>query len=98
MMMLIVAYKTNDQLVKNYENDTGKLSAVILLGVTIGFTVANGYWVYSQYQTFSCAGNEWNMTVTMVAVILMYGLVLLRTRKDSSILTSGIASLYCLYL
>jgi hypothetical protein len=38
------------------------------------------------------------MTVTMIAIAVMYGLVLLRTRKDSSILTSGIASLYCLYL
>lgn len=28
----------------------------------------------------------------------MHGLVLLRTRKDASILTSGLASLYCLYL
>ena len=28
----------------------------------------------------------------------MYGLVLLRSREDASVLTSGIASLYCLYL
>ena len=38
------------------------------------------------------------MSVTLVAIILMYGLALARTRKDASVLTSSIAALYCLYL
>lgn len=38
------------------------------------------------------------MTLTLIGSIVMYGLVLLRTRPDASVLTSGIAILYCLYL
>mmetsp|Transcript_13118 Transcript_13118/g.22151 ORF Transcript_13118/g.22151 Transcript_13118/m.22151 type:complete len:141 (+) Transcript_13118:698-1120(+) len=38
------------------------------------------------------------MSVTLVGVMAMYGLVFLRSRKDASVLTSGVASLYCLYL
>jgi len=38
------------------------------------------------------------MTFTLVGIVAMYGLVLLRSRKDASILTSSIAATYCLYL
>jgi len=38
------------------------------------------------------------MTITMLGILAMYALVPMRTRKDASILTSGIASIYCLYL
>ena len=49
--------------------------------------------------TFSgCAGSDVIMTVTTLGVVAMYGLVFLRSRKDASVLTSAIASLYCLYL
>ena len=34
----------------------------------------------------------------MIAGVVMYGLVLLRTREDASILTSSIVLSYCLYL
>jgi len=38
------------------------------------------------------------MSITLVGVVMMYGLVLTRSRKDASVLTSSIASFYCLYL
>lgn len=38
------------------------------------------------------------MSITLVGVILMYILVLTRSRSDASVLTSSIAALYCLYL
>ena len=38
------------------------------------------------------------MTITVVGIVTMYGLVLFRTRKDASVLTSGIAAIYILYL
>lgn len=38
------------------------------------------------------------MTFTLIGIVAMYGLVLLRSRKDASILTSSIAATYCLYL
>lgn len=98
MLMLIVAYKVNDVLVKNFENDPGNCSGAILLLVTIVMTGLNGWWAIVQYQTFRCDYNVIIMTVTLVGVIAMYGLVLLRSRKDSSILTSSIAANYCLYL
>ena len=47
---------------------------------------------------FKCAYNFIIMLVTLVGIIAMHALVLIRSRKDSSILTSSIASIYCLYL
>jgi len=96
--MLIVAYKTNDKLVTNYQNDTTNCSAIILGLVTLTTTVVNAWWIVEQYMSFRCGYNEIMMTITLIAVVLMHGLVLLRSRKDASILTSSIASMYCLYL
>lgn len=98
MLMLIVGYKVNDTLVRNYEQDTSNCSGIILMLVTIVLTVINAWWMIAQYISFGCAGNEIIMTVTAIGVVAMYGLVFLRLRKDSSILTSSIAALYCLYL
>lgn len=38
------------------------------------------------------------MSITVVAGVLMYGLVFLRTRSDASIFTSSLVLTYCLYL
>ena len=47
---------------------------------------------------FTCGYNITIQTITVVGILLMHGLVLLRSREDASVLTSAIASLYCLYL
>lgn len=83
---------------ENYNKDEGKCSAVILMVVTLGITAVNVFWVVKQFQSFHCGYNIIIQVVTLVGIILMYGLVLLRSRKDASILTSSIASCYCLYL
>jgi hypothetical protein len=38
------------------------------------------------------------MSLTLIGIISMYALIFISSRKDASILTSSIASLYCLYL
>jgi len=68
------------------------------MGVTVCLIAGNIFWIIRQYQTFSCGLNEFFMTVTMAGVIAMHGLVLLRSRPDASVLTSSLASVYCLYL
>ena len=99
LLMLVTAYKINDNLVANYEVDTGSCSAIILAGVTLVLTGLNITWIILQFITFSeCAGSVVIMTVTLLGVIVMHALVILRSRKDASILTSAIASIYCLYL
>lgn len=98
LLMLVVSYKINGTLVSNYEKDEGKCSAIILMLVTLCVTAGNGFWIVLQYTQFKCAYNITFMTITMLGIIVMYGLVFLRTRADASILTSGIAALYCLYL
>jgi hypothetical protein len=95
--MLIVAYKINAVLVRNYEQDTGKCSGIILMGTTVIVTGVNIYWIVQQFIDFSCY-NYWIMSVTLVGTILMYCLPVLRSRSDASVLTSAIATLYCLYL
>lgn len=66
--------------------------------VTVCILLGNAFWVVLQYTQFKCAYNITFMTISLVGVVVMYGLVLLRTRPDASVLTSGIAGLYCLYL
>jgi len=96
LLMLIVSYKINDTLVSNAEEDN--CSSVILIAVTLIFTGFNGWWIVRQYMDFKCGYSVTTMTVTLIGIILMYGLVLVRSRADASILTSSIASCYCLYL
>jgi hypothetical protein len=98
MLMLMVAYKVNEVLVGNYEKDQTNCSGFILLAVTTISIVGNLVWIVKQYKAFGCAYNTTIMTVTVVGCVLMYGLVLLRSRQDASILTSSIAATYCLYL
>ena len=99
LLMLVTAYKVNDNLVSNYERDQGSCSGIILAGLTLVLTGLNITWIVLQFMTFSgCAGSDVIMSVTVIGVVAMHALVLLRSRKDASILTSAIASLYCLYL
>jgi len=103
LLMLIVSYGINDRLVLNVKNDKGKCSAIILILVMLGVTVINVWWIVAQYQNFrGCSGNNWIMTLTLFVVIAMHVLVVFLKdrggRQDASILTSGIASMYILYL
>lgn len=99
LLMLIVAYKINDALVSNANNDEGQCSSIILVAFTLVLTCFNGYWIVKQYIEFgSCSYCNWTMTFTLLGVVAMYGLVLLRSREDASILTSSVAACYCLYL
>lgn len=98
LLMLVVSYKINGTLVANYQKDEGNCSGIILMFVTIIILAGNAFWVVLQYTQFKCAYNITFMTISLVGVVVMYALVLLRTRPDASVLTSGIAGLYCLYL
>jgi len=99
LLMLVVAYKINDSLVENANADAGSCSSIILVGFTLLLTCFNGYWLVKQYIEFgSCGYCNWTMSVTLIAIVAMYGLVLLRSRADASILTSSVAACYCLYL
>lgn len=103
MLMLIVAYTINDTLVRNVDVDGGKMgcSAIILISLTLILFGGNITWIVFQYIEFSnsfCGWNWWQMTITCVAAVAMYGLVLLRTRKDASIFTSSLVLTYVLYL
>jgi hypothetical protein len=98
LLMLVVAYKINEQLVKNAVEDNTNCSSVILVLMTLGITAGNLYWVIQQYRQFKCGYSYTIMSFTLVGIVAMYALVLLRSRSDASILTSSIAATYCLYL
>ena len=87
-------------LVENYNNDTSNCSGYILIGVTLSLTLLDGGWDVYQYLNYRCGGGMSMVifSITCVGIALMYLLVVLRVREDASVLTSAIASLYCLYL
>ena len=99
LLMLVVAFTINDQLIHNYENHDGNCSAVILLGVTLTITGGNIWWIIKMFMTFGgCTYNIVIMCVTLVAIIGMYALNLIGSRKDATICTTAVAALYILYL
>ena len=72
---------------------------MMLLITFLTLTTGNITWIVYQYIEFGgCSKNVWIITLTVVAAVLMYGLILLRTRNDASALTSSIVLAYCLYL
>ena len=101
-MMLVVAYKINETLVGNYENESGSglgCSGVVVIIITGIFTIGNIVWLVYQFIWFhGCPTNNVIITVTLVASIASYGVVFFRTREDASILTSSIVVSYLLYL
>jgi hypothetical protein len=102
MLMLVVAYTLNETLVGNYESESTDglgCSGVIVIGITGIFTIGNIVWIIYQFIWFSgCATNNIIMIVTLVAAVMSYGVIFLRTREDASILTSSIVVAYMLYL
>merc|ERR1712048_1411026 len=104
ILMLVVAYTLNSQLVDNVTRDGGNAlscSGIILMGLFGILTIGNLVWIIYQYKLFGgegCGGNITLMTITVILGIVMYGIVLIRTRKDASVLTSALILSYCLYL
>ena len=100
LLMLVVSYKINETLVGNYEREqNNSCSATILIGLTVVITLGDVVWLVYQYIWYhSCGYNTAIITVTLIASISFYVLVLLRTREDASILTSAIVVTYLLYL
>lgn len=101
--MLIVAYTVNDTLVRNVDVEAQQLgcSAIILISLTVILFGGNITWIIFQYIYFTgdgCGWNFWQITITCVAGVAMYALVLLRTRKDASVFTSSLVLTYILYL
>lgn len=102
MLMLIVAYVINGNLIKNVNVENGEAmscSGIILISSTIILFVGNVTWITLQYYYFNnCAFPIYQMSFTVVAGVAMYVLVLMRTRADASIFTSSLVLTYNLYL
>jgi hypothetical protein len=100
MLILIVAYKINERLIINYENEDGLgVSGVVVILLTLLFTAGNITWIVFQYKWYSnCSSSVAIITVTAVFIVGFYGIVFFRTREDASILTSSIVAAYVLYL
>ena len=104
LLVLVVAYTLNDLLVSNVERDGGNAfscSGIILILLFVLTTAGNITWLVYSYINFGnegCGDNLAFLIITTVLGVLMYGVVLLRTRKDASVLTSSIVWCYHLYL
>ena len=97
--MLVVAYKINEVLVGNYERDQSNCSGIIIVLVTVVLSLVNVTWAILQYMWYGgCGYNDILITITLVCGIAFYVLVIMRTRKDASILTSALVFTYILYL
>mmetsp|Transcript_42889 Transcript_42889/g.41234 ORF Transcript_42889/g.41234 Transcript_42889/m.41234 type:complete len:101 (+) Transcript_42889:549-851(+) len=73
-------------------------SAIILIVLTITFTIIDVVWFVFQCFWFECSEDIPFMVVTAVACVFSYLSVLLRTRDDASIFTGSVVSLYFIYL
>jgi len=100
MLMLIVAYVINNSLVTAAGKTEGfGFSAFLLVAFFVLFTGGNITWLVYQYINFSaCGGNLAILITTTVIGVIMYGLVVLRTRQDASMFTSSLVYFYCLFL
>ena len=101
LLMLVVAYKVNERMIKNYENE-GKdvgCSGVIIIFLTLTLTAGNITWMVYQYIWYKeCGSNSTMMSITLAACVFFYVIVFFRTREDASMLTSSIVVSYSLYL
>ena len=94
----------NDLLVTNVEREGGNAftcSGIILIIIFFLTTGGNITWIVFQYIEFGKEGCSTNMAFLIISTVLgvaMYGVVLIRTRKDASMLTSAIVWCYQLYL
>lgn len=101
---MLVAYSLNDLLISNVDREGGSAcscSGIILILTFVLTTVGNIVWLVYQYVEFAnegCGANYTFIIISTVLGVLMYGVVLIRTRKDASMLTSAIVWSYQLYL
>ena len=76
-------------------------SGIILLALFIILSLGNIVWIVVQFMIFGgsgCTGNNIQMSLTLVLGIFMHTIVIFRTRKDASVLTSALVLSYNLYL
>ena len=98
LLMLAAAYKVNERLVRNMENDPSKCSAAILVAVTLCVFAGALAWMITSFAKFTCAKAIVWQCITLVCVLLMFVLQFCGARADASILTNGLAAVYCFYL
>jgi len=102
LLMLEVAYKTNNQIVGNWNKKQSCCNSTILLGMGFGALVANLFLIVFSFTQFKCFRNVVFQIISILGVGIIYTVVILRSRfnvrKDSSLITSGLASVYALYL
>ena len=102
MHILVLAFIINNNLVKKANESDGISWAKILLVVLfLLISFGNLAWIIYMFIVFGylhCPGNLTAMCLTLVSGVLMYGLVLFRTRPDASVFTSSLVFSYCLFL
>lgn len=100
LLILLVAYELNDLLVNNVNKENGNIcscSGIILLSLFVLTTAGNITWLVFQFIEFTGKGCGANLTFLIISTIiaaLSYAVVLIRTRKDASVLTSSIVWSY----
>lgn len=100
--MLVVAYKINETLIGNYEQENTNgvgCSGIIIIIITALITIGNVTWIVYQYIWYhGCGYNDVIISITLIVSVSFYVIVFFRTREDASILTSSIVVAYITYL
>lgn len=103
IILIDVAYNWNDDWVEraneadrlSYGSGSGWLQAVV--GLCVLFYSSAFIGIGLLYTTYDgCAGNTWVITLTLLAIVGMTALQL--SGDEGSLLTSGVISVYCVYL
>ena len=98
-LLIITSYTVNERLVKKYEESGSCCSVVTLLGSSIILLAGTIVFLVFQFIWFSgCGGNIGILVVTCVIIVVFFILNLIKTRKDGSVFTAGLISIYIAYL
>lgn len=101
MHILVLAYVINNSLVNRASQPGGFWAKAFLVTGFSVLTIVNIIWIvimFIDFGSLGCGGNIAIMCVTLVSGVLMYAIVLFRTRNDASMFTSSLVLVYCLFL
>ena len=74
-------------------------SAIIIIVLTLILNIANITWYVFQWKCFGCEQNYWILIVSgVVGFLFSYLIWVPNTRKDASIFTGALVTLYIFYL
>lgn len=98
LALVSFAYLVNDKLVGNYEEGSSGWGVLMILLTVLFYGGALTICGFLFYWFHECASNIALICVTLGVAVVAFILVIIKTRPDSSVLTSSLVFFYTVYL